>query len=67
MLVPKVFRLNASINSKHEHPPGKPPWNFSEVVKSPAPGQNFPAKAWAPGKKYLPPVSILEDLVSLSC
>ena len=40
--------------------PGKPPGNFFEVVKSPAPGQNFPAKARPPG-------SILEDLTSLSC
>ena len=32
-------------------PPGKPPGNFFEVVKSPAPGQNFPAKARPPGQK----------------
>ena len=31
----------ASINSKREHPPGKPPGNFFEVVKSPSPWQNF--------------------------
>ena len=42
----------ASINSKREHPfPGKPPGNFFEVVKSPAPGQNFSAKARPQGKK----------------
>ena len=42
----------ASIKSKREHPPpGKPPGNFFEVVKSPAPGQNFPAKARLPGQK----------------
>ena len=39
---------NASIKSKREHPP---PGNFFEVVKSPAPGQNFPAKARPRGKK----------------
>ena len=32
-------------------PPGKLPGNFFEVVKSPAPGKNFPAKAWPPGQK----------------
>ena len=32
-------------------PPGKPPGNFFEVVESPAPGQNFPAKARPPGQK----------------
>ena len=43
---------NASIKSKREiPPPGKPPGNFFEVVKSPAPGQNFPAKARPPGQK----------------
>ena len=40
------------IDSKREHPPpGKPLGNFFEVVKSPAPGQNFPAKARPPGQK----------------
>ena len=28
MLVPKVFRLNASINAKHEHPAWQPPGIF---------------------------------------
>ena len=61
---PDKFDIYASINSKQEHPPpGKPPGKFFEVVKSPAPGQNFPAEAW----KHLPPGSILEDLVSFSC
>ena len=32
-------------------PPGRPPGNFFEVVKSPAPGQNFPAKARPPAQK----------------
>ena len=32
-------------------PPGKPLGNFFEVVKSPAPGQNFPAKARPLGQK----------------
>ena len=42
---------NASINSKREHPPGKTPGNFFEVVKCPAPGQNFSAKARPLGQK----------------
>ena len=54
MLVPKVFRLNASINAKHEHPAWQPPGNFFEVVKRPAREQNFPAKAWAPRKNNYP-------------
>ena len=54
MLAPKVFRLNASISSKHEHPAGQTPGEFFEVVKSPAQGQNFPAKAWASGKNNYP-------------
>ena len=41
----------ASINSKREHPPGQTPGEIFEVVKSPAPGQNFPAKARPPGQK----------------
>ena len=58
----------ASINSKREHLPlGQTPGDFFKVVKSPALGQNFPAKAQPPGQKHLPPGSILEDLVSLSC
>ena len=36
-------------------PPGRPLGNFFEVVESPAPGQNFPAKARPPGQKHLPP------------
>ena len=32
-------------------PPGKPPGNFFEVVKSLAPGHNFSAKAKPPGQK----------------
>ena len=48
-------------------PPGQTPGEFFEVVKSPAPGQSFPAKARPPGQKTLPPGSILEDLVSFSC
>ena len=31
-------------------PLGKPPGKFFEVVESPAPGQNFPAKAQPPGQ-----------------
>ena len=57
--------LNASINFKREHP-RQTPGEFFEVVKSPAPGQNFSAKAPPPGQKTPTPGSILEDLVSLS-
>ena len=32
-------------------PPGKPPGNYFEVVKSPALGQNFSVKARPPGQK----------------
>ena len=35
-------------------PPGKPPGKFFEVVKSPALGQNFPAKARPPWGKETP-------------
>ena len=43
---------NPSVNSRREHPPpGRPPGNFFEVVESPAPGQNLPAKARPPGQK----------------
>ena len=44
---------NASINSKREHPPHprQTPEEVFEVVKSPAPGQNFPAKARPPGQR----------------
>ena len=59
--------MHQSIPSANIPPPGKPPGNFFEVVKSPAPGQNFPSTARARGKKHLPLGSILEDLVSLSC
>ena len=45
-------------------PSGTPPGNFFEVVKSPAPGQNFCAKARPRGKKAPSPG---EYLVSLSC
>ena len=51
---PIAFRVNVSISSKREHPSGKTPAEFFEVVKSPAPGQNFPAKARAPGKNTYP-------------
>ena len=46
----------ASINSKRKlpPPPGKPPGNFFEVVKSSALGQNFPAKA-RPTRQKKPP------------
>ena len=66
-VIDKLLLTNASINSKHKHPPGKPPGNFFEVVKSPGLRQTFSAKARAPGQKHLPLGSILEDLISLSC
>ena len=43
--------MHQSNPSANIPPPGKPPGNFFEVVKSPAPGQNFPAKARPPGQK----------------
>ena len=46
-----VLRIYTSINSKREHPLGKPQ-GFFEVVKSLAVGQNFPAKAQPPGQKH---------------
>ena len=41
--------------------PRQTPREFSEVAKSPAPGQIFPSK-W-----YLSLLNILEDLVMLAC
>ena len=38
---------NASVNSKHQHPPG----NFLKVVKFPAPGRKIFAKLRPRGKK----------------
>ena len=66
--LPYMF-TNVPINSKHEHSPlpGKTPGEFFEVVKSPARGKNFLAKARPPGQKTPTPGSILEDLVSFSC
>ena len=46
-----IYFRYASIKSKREHPPGQTPGEFFEVVKSPAPGQNLPAKARPPGQK----------------
>ena len=42
---------NASINSKHQHPPGLTPGEFFKVVKFPAPGQKIFAKFCPPGQK----------------
>ena len=42
---------NASINSKHQHPPGLTPGEFFKVVKFPAPGQKIFAKLRPRGKK----------------
>ena len=42
---------NASVNSKHQHPPlGWPPGNFFKVVKFPAPGQKI-LQNYGPGAK----------------
>ena len=55
---PQIFAIYASISSKREHPPppppGQTPGEFFKVVKSPAPGQNFPAKAQPRVKKPTP-------------
>ena len=48
-------------------PPGQTPREFFEVVKNPAPEQNFSAKALPPGQENTNPESILKDLVSFSC
>ena len=51
---------NASVNSKHQHPPpGRPPGKFFKVVKNPAPGQNFSAKARPPGQENTYPRGVL--------
>ena len=41
----------ASVNSKHQHPPGLTPGEFFKVVKFPAPGQKILAKLRPRGKK----------------
>ena len=43
--------VNASVNSKHQHPPGLTPGNFFKVVKFPAPGQKIFAKLLPRGKE----------------
>ena len=40
-------------------PPGRPPWKFFKVVKNPAPGQNFSAKARPPGQENTYPRGVL--------
>ena len=42
---------NASVNSKHQHPPGLTPGEFFKVVKFPARGQKIFAKLRPRGKK----------------
>ena len=42
---------NASVNSKHQHPPGLTPGEFFKVAKFPAPGQKRFAKLRPRGKK----------------
>ena len=54
------LQYSASVNSKRQHPPGKPPGNFCEVVNSPAPGQNFSAKARPPGQEKTYPGEYFE-------
>ena len=50
----------ASVNSKHQHPPpGRPPGKFFKVVKNPAPGQNFSAKARPQGQENTYPRGVL--------
>ena len=44
------FEYYASVNSKCHHPPGQSPGKFFEVVKRPAPGENFSAKVRPPGQ-----------------
>ena len=41
---------NASVNSKHQHPPRLTPGNFFKVVKFPDPGQNI-LQNYGPGAK----------------
>ena len=41
----------ASVNSKHQHPPGLTPGEFLKVVKFPAPGWKIFAKLLPRGKK----------------
>ena len=48
---PSAYRVNASVNSKHQHPPGLIPGEFFKVVKFPAPGQKIFAKLRPRGKK----------------
>ena len=50
------LQYSASVNSKRQHPPG----NFFEVVNSPAPGQNFSAKARPPGQEKTYPGEYFE-------
>ena len=47
----RKFIANASVNSKHQHPPGLTPGEFFKVVKFPAPGQKIFAKLRPRGKK----------------
>ena len=47
----ELVKLMHQSNPSANIPPGQTPGEFFEVVKSPAPGQNFPAKARPPGQK----------------
>ena len=45
-----LSRCYASVNSKHQHPPGLTPGNFFKVVKFAAPGQKL-LQNYGPGAK----------------
>ena len=63
----RLHVMHQSIPSANTPPPGQTSGEFCEVVKSPAPGQNFSAKERPGTRKHLSPGSILKDLVSFSC
>ena len=50
MVVIVVIIANASINSKHQHPPGLTSGEFFKVVKFPAQGRKF-LRNYGPGAK----------------
>ena len=47
----KPIDIYASVNSKHQHPPGLTPGEFFKVVKFPAPGAENFCEITARGKK----------------
>ena len=59
---------NASVNSKHQHPPrADPRGNFLKWSKTLPPGEIFLQKYGPRDKKIPTPGSIVKDLVSCSC